>query len=273
MAKLKEFKEIKLQDLAIGEGQVRLSNVGKDIDELAESIKKQGLLQPIVVCPAKKEGKYEVLLGQRRVQAYQVLQKDTILAAVLDERVDPITAKVISLTENLVRRDLNRRDMIDVCTVLYKKYGSMKDVADATGLPYEKVRSCVHYDRLKPELRKMVDNKMIDQKVALRAQDAASASGKYNPDDAIKFATEMKSLDSTQQADLVRKRESDPDVPANDAIEAVKSGPKSTEIKLKLGVVEYRSLDKYAKAEETTLEDAAMTLITEGLTNKGVLEE
>jgi ParB family chromosome partitioning protein len=273
MAKLAEFKEIKLQDLVIGKGQVRLSEVGKDIDELAESIKKQGLLQPIVVCPAEKKGKYEVLLGQRRIQAFQMLQRDTILAAVLDEKVDTITAKVISLTENLVRRDLNRRDMIDVCTALYKKYGSMKDVADSTGLPYHKVRDYVKYDRLKPELRKLVDNNEIDVKTALRAQDAASASGEYNPDDAKKFAIEMKSLDSTQQVELVRKRETDPDVAATDVIEAVKSGPSSTEIKLKLGIVEYRSLNKYAKAEETTIEDAAMTLITEGLTSKGVLEE
>jgi len=273
MAKLTEFREIKLQDLAIGKGQVRLSDVSKDIDELAESIKKQGLLQPIVVCPAEKEGKYEILLGQRRTEACERLGKETILAAVLDKRVDPITAKVMSLTENLVRRGLNRRDMIDVCTVLYKRYGSMKDVADSTGLPYHKVCACVNYDRLKPELRKMVDNQMIDQKAALRAQDAASASGKYNPDDAIKFATEMKSLDSTQQTEIVRKREADPDIPANDLIETVKSGPKSTEIKLKLGTVAYSSLDKYARAEETTIEDAAMTLITEGLTNKGVLEE
>ena len=80
MAKLKEFKEIKLQDLAIGKGQVRLSEVGKDIDELAESIKKQGLLQPIVVCPAEKEGKYEILLGQRRVhpQRHQKLPLDQL---------------------------------------------------------------------------------------------------------------------------------------------------------------------------------------------------
>lgn len=273
MAKFEEFKEIKLQDLAIGFGQVRLSDVGKDIDELAESIKKQGLLQPIVVCPAEKEGKYEILLGQRRVQACQMLQKDTILAAVIDEKVDPITAKVISLTENLLRRDLNRRDLIDVCTALYKKYGSMKDVAESTGLPYHKVRVYVKYDRLKPELRKLVDNNEIDIKAALRAQDAASASGTYNPNDAVKFAAEMKSLDSTQQTELVRKRESEPDVSADDVIETVKSGPESTEIRVKLGKVEYHSLDKYAKAEETTVEDAATTLITEGLTSKGLLED
>jgi ParB family chromosome partitioning protein len=126
MASVKETKEIKLDDLVIGKGQVRLSGVGEDIDELAASIAKIGLLEPIVVCPAEKSGKYEILTGQRRFLAHKTLKRDTILACVLDSRVDETTAKIISVTENLVRKDLNRRDLITACTALYKVYGSVR---------------------------------------------------------------------------------------------------------------------------------------------------
>src|SRR5262245_57228077 len=129
METVKEIKEVKLDDLVISKGQVRLSGVGEEIEELAASINKIGLLEPIVVCPAEKKGQFEILTGQRRFLAHRMLKKDTILACILDKRVDETTAKVISVTENLVRKDLNRRDLITACTALYKLYGSVKDVA------------------------------------------------------------------------------------------------------------------------------------------------
>ena len=66
MAKIIEYREIPLDELVIGKGQARTQDLAKGIDELAISIKAQGLLQPIVVCPARESGKLEILTGQRR---------------------------------------------------------------------------------------------------------------------------------------------------------------------------------------------------------------
>lgn len=270
---IKEIKSIQLKDLVIGKGQTRVSDVGKDIDELAESIKKQGLLQPIMVCPTDKDGKYEILLGQRRFLAYQMLGKKEILSAVLKEQVTPIQAKIISVTENMVRRNPSKKDMIDVCTDLYKKYGTMKAVSEETGLPYHHVCEYVKYDRLKPEMKKLVDSNQVSQKTALRAQDAASVTGKYDNNDAVKLAKEMSPMDSTQQTKIVSTLKSDPSASVDDVIEHAKSGEKITRINITLGAEQNQSLKTYAKAEGTTAEDAATTLITEGLSTKGFLEE
>ena len=159
MATIKVVKEIPLKDLVIGKAQVRLRDVKKDVTELADSIRKIGLLEPIVVAPADKPGKYEIITGQRRFLAHQELKKETILAAILDEKVDETTAKVISISENLVRRDLNRKDLIDACTALYLKYGSIQAVCDETGLPRSKVNDYVKYDRLEPKLRDLVEGR------------------------------------------------------------------------------------------------------------------
>jgi len=268
-AQIVDTKEILLSSLVIGKAQVRVRDVGKDIDELAASIAKVGQLEPIVVCPAREEGKYEILTGQRRFLAHKQLKKEKIMACILDREVDETEAKVISVTENLVRRDLNRKDLIDACTALYRRYGSIKDVADETGLPYEKVRLFVKYDRLAPELRKLVDSSEVDLKVALRAQDAASASGEFKPEEAVLLARELSQMSGAQQDRVVKKRQEKPDADVTDIIEAAKTGEKITQIVVTMGAALHQSLKKYAKDEHTTVDDAAASLIEEALSGKG----
>jgi ParB family chromosome partitioning protein len=267
------IQDIALDDLVISLGQVRVRDVGKEIDELAASIQKMGLLEPIVVCPAEKEGKFEILTGQRRFLAHKQLKLKTIRATVKSVRVDEAQAKALSLTENLVRRDLHTRDLIDACTSLYKKYGTLAAVVEETGLPYPKVSLYVKYDRLGTELRELVDDGQVDLKTALRAHDAASVSGAYVPDEAIRYAKEMSSMSGAQQARIVKKRSEDPEASADDIIESAKTGDKVVQVLVTLGQQAHASLQAYAKAEGTTQDDAAADLITESLSGKGYLEE
>jgi ParB family chromosome partitioning protein len=267
-----EVKEIKLDDIVISTGQVRVRDVGKEIDELAASIQKLGLLEPIVVCPAEKAGKYEILTGQRRFLAHKQLKRSTIRATVLKKRVDDVTAKALSLTENLVRRDLHSRDLIDACTALYKKYGSIAAVAEETGLPYSKVSQYVKYDRLSTELRKLVDTGQVDLKAALRAHDAASVTGQYNAQEAVKFAKEMSSMSGAQQDRIVKKKVEEPEASADEIIESAKSGGKVVQVLVTLGQEVHKSLQTYAQSEGTSQDNAAADLIAEALTGKGYLE-
>jgi ParB family chromosome partitioning protein len=266
-------KEIALEDIVISKGQVRVRDVGKEIEELAASINKIGLLEPIVVCPAEKAGKYEILTGQRRFLAHKQLKKKTIRATVLSKRVTGDEAKALSLTENLVRRDLHSHDLIDACTALYKKYGSIAAVAEETGLPYPKVSQYVKYDRLKPELRKLVDAGTVELKAALRAHDAASVGGEYDAKEAVKFAKEMASMSGAQRDAIVKKKAEDPDASADEIIETAKTGGKIVQILVKLLPNVHQSLQAYAKAEGTNQDNAAADLISEALGGKGYLEE
>ena len=111
MGQIKEVVDLQMDSLEIGKAQVRLRDVGKDIDELAASIAKIGLLEPIVVAPGSAPGKFEIITGQRRFLAHKKLGAETIMAAVLKSAVDETQAKVISVTENLVVSDLNSKDL------------------------------------------------------------------------------------------------------------------------------------------------------------------
>jgi ParB family chromosome partitioning protein len=267
------YKEIPLESLRIGKAQVRKKDTAQGISELADNIAKVGLLHPIVVCPGDQPGTYEILLGQRRFLAYVELKKKAITCGVFDEKVDPLQAKILSLSENLARRGLSRIDLIDVCTELFKKYGTVRAVAEASGLPVGEVSSYVKYDRLIPELKELVDRYEVDLKAALRAQDAASVKGKPDPQEAVKFARELAGMSGANQERVVRQRRENPEVSADEIIESAKSGDKITEIVVKLGQNVHQVLQAYARDEGTTQDDAAAGLITEALVSKGYLEE
>lgn len=266
MAKIKGFQQIPLADLEIGKGQSRVRDISADIPELADSIRRVGLLEPIVVCESTQKGKYEILTGQRRFLAHKELGLSTIWAAVLDTRVDETTAKVISVTENLVRRDLNKKDLIDACTYLYKKYGSIKAVADETGLPYLEVRNYVKYDRLQPELRKLFDSGQIELTTALRAQDAAEAAGGDVASTAVALAKEMSQMTHAQQKKLASGVvEASGGKALDEVIEEAKTGAQITQMVVTVGQELHQRLQRFAQDEGTTQDEAAVTLIEEGL--------
>ena len=274
MAKIVEYKDIPLDDLTIGMGQARVQDVGKEIEDLAESIKIQGLLQPIVVCPARNTGEWEILTGQRRFLAHKKLKRESITAAILDERVGADEAKAISITENLMRRKLSGKELKDGILYLYNIYGSIKDVVEATGLPYTAVRDYVKYPRLLPELKAMVDDQKIDVNAAVKAQDAATeGSGEPDAEVAIKLAQEMATMSGVQRKRIVQERKEHPSRPVDDVIEHAKTGSKVIQIIATVTQDTHTAIQKFAAEEDTNQDEAAAMLIEEALVGRGLLEE
>lgn len=273
MPKILEYREINLSDLVIGKAQVRTANVNQGIEELADNIARVGLLHPIVVCPTSKAGKYEILLGQRRFLAHQELQRKKIMCAVFDVSVDPITAKVISLSENAVREGLDRKDMIDVCTALFKHYGSIKDVVEKTGISESKVRQFVKYEQLTPELKDMVDTGEVKLAAALKALQASSVGGTVNKDEAVTLAKAMTSMSGFNQKRIVEEKIKAPEKTATDLIKESQKGYEATSIMVILSGRAHKALQAFARDEGTNQGDAAAALIEEGLEGKGFFND
>jgi ParB family transcriptional regulator, chromosome partitioning protein len=268
MAKIVEIREIPIRDLVIGEGQVRARRVNDGIDELAESIRIHGLLEPIVVCPySKNNDLFEVLMGQRRFLAHQNLGRETILSAVIDQPVDKETAKALSLTENLIRRDLDSRDIIDACTALYRKYGSARAVAEETGIPYANVLKHLKYDRLHAVLRNKVDRGEVALEIALKAQDAlAGARREPNPAEAIELAEALAAMTGAERRRLLQAKSREPDTPVKVLLRrywAADEKPRQIVVTLPSRV--HKSLQAYARKLGITQDVAAARLITASL--------
>ena len=98
-----ELIELDLNDISLNPYQLRKQVDMNSIDELASSIKSEGLLQPIAV--RKVGDSYELVAGERRWRAHQQLGKKRILARVLD--ATDLSSASLSLIENLQREGLN----------------------------------------------------------------------------------------------------------------------------------------------------------------------
>ncbi|MFF4197864.1 ParB/RepB/Spo0J family partition protein [Nonomuraea sp. NPDC001831] len=260
-----------MDKIVIGKGQVRLKIDQTALNELVESIRVQGLLEPIIVCESEHDAeKFEVIAGQRRFLAFKQMGHSTIKAVIRPRPIDLTERKALSLTENLIRTDPARADTIDACTELYQKYGSIKDVASKTGLPERIVREYVKVARLIPQLQDLVKNEGLDIKTALRAQDASAAGReRAEPEEAVQLARELSGMSGAQQDALVKKRADNPEIPVDDLVESARSGEKVVQILVKMSGAAHAALKEYSKTEGTTLDDAARTLIEDGLSSKG----
>lgn len=267
------IEELSLDQLDIGTAQVR-TDLSSGIDHLVQSIRKQGLLQPIVVAE-NPDGRYEIIAGQRRFLAHQKLGYKTIRAIVRNaDDIDEHSRVSISLTENLIRRDNSQKELIDACTKLFKRYGSIKMVAQETGIAASIVGTYVKYDQLVPELKDKVDKAQLDMKVALQAQKAATyPDGTVDKQAANKFADELAPLSNQQRKSFVKAASSDPTAPVEQRIEQARKQPVLKQVIVTLEDSLHRHLQNYAKDEGVNQDEAAATLIEDGLIRRGFDQE
>jgi len=96
---------LRLNLLRAGRYQPRTRMDEGSLYELAESIKSQGVMQPVLVRPLPAGGEYEIIAGERRVRAARLAGLDEVPVLVKD--VPDEAAAVMALIENIQREDLN----------------------------------------------------------------------------------------------------------------------------------------------------------------------
>jgi len=77
-----------------------------DVIDLANSIERNGLIQPIVVMNIENTGTYKIMAGYRRHMAFTVLKRTTV-PCIIKSKMDEKAQRIINLTENMGRKDLN----------------------------------------------------------------------------------------------------------------------------------------------------------------------
>ena len=101
-----ESNKVLIKDLTRNKFQPRRQFVKESLEELTNSIKEQGVIQPIVVRPNKSfEGKYEIIAGERRWLAAQNAGLHEIPVVILN--VDDVKSLEFAIVENVQRQDLN----------------------------------------------------------------------------------------------------------------------------------------------------------------------
>ncbi|PID48811.1 MAG: chromosome partitioning protein ParB [Proteobacteria bacterium] len=130
------------------------------LQELADSIKAQGLVQPVVV-RYLREGGYELIAGERRWRAAQ-LAGLTEIPAVVREIPDQAAA-AMSLIENIQREDLNVLEEAQALRRLIDEFGlTHQQTAEAVGRSRAAVSNLLRLLELTPEVKQMLENRQLE---------------------------------------------------------------------------------------------------------------
>jgi ParB family chromosome partitioning protein len=114
--------------------------------ELRDSIKEHGVVQPVVV-RAGEEGRYILVLGERRLRASKMAGKDTVPALV--RRLSPQQAAEMTVLENVVREDLNPLEQAEAFRVLSREFHlTQMQIAERIGVSRETVSNYMRLLRL-----------------------------------------------------------------------------------------------------------------------------
>ena len=121
---------LRLDDMVAGQYQPRTRMDEGALYELAESIKVQGIMQPILVrrlTAGPNDGKYEIIAGERRFRAAKIAGLDSV--PVLVRNVPDEAAAAMSLIENIQREDLNPLEEAQGLQRLVKEFGLTHELA------------------------------------------------------------------------------------------------------------------------------------------------
>ncbi|MBI2324413.1 MAG: ParB/RepB/Spo0J family partition protein [Chloroflexi bacterium] len=168
--------EIPLEQIAPNPQQPRQTFPAEELQQLASSIKRHGLLQPIVV--SRVDGAYQVVAGHRRVLAARLAGRASIPAVVRDDVSDRLE---LALIENLQRTDLNALEEARAYRVLMETYGlTQQQLGERVGKSQPAIANTLRV----LEAPQILQDALVDGKITeghlrallpLRASDTATA--------------------------------------------------------------------------------------------------
>ena len=125
-----KLMEINIEDIVANEGQPRKNFDQEELKDLASSIKKYGIIQPLLL--KKKEDKYEIIAGERRFRAAGLAGLERVPAIVKDISDDESSR--IAIIENIQRKDLNPvEEAMSYKHLLDSQDLTQKELADEIG--------------------------------------------------------------------------------------------------------------------------------------------
>ena len=205
VAKDGELRKLSIELIRPGKYQPRIDMHADSLDDLAESIRSQGIVQPIVVRPIEKQGHYEIIAGERRWRAAQIAGLHAIPALIRD--VPDEAAIAMALIENIQRENLNPIEEAQALQRLIEEFEmTHQQAADAVGRSRASVSNLLRLLTLNSDVRKLLergDLEMGHARALLSLQDEGQEQA------AREVVAKALSVRETEQ--LVRRYASDRD--------------------------------------------------------------
>ena len=160
-----ELAHLPVEQLTRGKYQPRVDMRQEALEELAISIRNQGVIQPIVVrplaSPAPGAPRYEIIAGERRWRAAQIAGLKTIPAVI--RKVADAAAIAMALIENIQREDLNPLEEARALERLIAEFGvTHAQAAEAVGRSRAAVSNLLRLLELAPEVAEMLEKRQLE---------------------------------------------------------------------------------------------------------------
>lgn len=263
------IRNIKISDISVSDDNVRHSNPLKGLDELAASIKKHGLLQPVMLLGQYGTPPYELIAGQRRFLAHEQKLRRKSIRAVFVGDLSREQAMLRSLVENVQRVELNHADAAKAITDLYIFFKKDdRKVQKETGLSLRKVRDYIQIEaRASEKMKKKLKKgsvKPADVKRALRAAQ-----------DSIKKAEELLDLmekyplTKYQKSRIIEYGEGNKGASAKKILEAAMRPRVEQKIMISLPEGIRKALEKATKDFSMDAEEIVTDILRQWLSDQG----
>ncbi|HNR92129.1 MAG TPA: ParB/RepB/Spo0J family partition protein [Dokdonella sp.] len=155
-----ELQQLAITSIAPGKYQPRRTFDEGKLDELAASIRTQGVIEPVIV-RALGRGRHELIAGERRWRAAQRAGLTEIPALV--RTIDDRTAVAIALIENIQREDLSALEEAQSLARLIEEFKlTHQQIADAIGRSRASVSNLLRLLELPAEIRSLLDERKLD---------------------------------------------------------------------------------------------------------------
>ncbi len=156
----KKLFDIEVDNIYPNPFQPRKNFQGDALRQLAESMKEMGIIQPVVVF--KREGKYFLVVGERRWRAAQLLKWEKIPALIKEFSDNDVMAE--ALIENIQREELNAMEIAEGIEALISQSGQgQQEIADKLGMNRTTVTNFLRLLKLPVKIKEYVAGEKLDQ--------------------------------------------------------------------------------------------------------------
>lgn len=198
-----EIRDIELSTIKVSELNTRKDlNAGTEdagLEDLANSIKEKGLLNPIIV-KKNNDGSYGLIAGQRRFLACKRLGWGTI-PAIIRDITDDTDATIISLIENVHRADMNPIDKAKAYQKIHEKYMDYNKVAKETGVSISTLKKYLTLLNLAPSIQE----KLTTSEGPAGIGTLSKLSETFSPDEQEKVLEKIGGFKQQIQLEMIKR--------------------------------------------------------------------
>lgn len=150
------YVQIALENIKPNKFQPRMVFDELELQSLANSIKELGLLQPIIVESSGESNQYEIISGERRYRAFQLLEKPYIDCIVMDATDEKNS--LLALAENINREDLTDYEIAKSVIAFKNGFPNKSEYANTLGISRQDLYRLLSFEKLPLEIQQRLDN-------------------------------------------------------------------------------------------------------------------